>query len=690
MEKHEMTEKQNKYFPVKRAMDVVLSGGAIVILSPVLAGIVIAIKLDSKGPVLFKQKRVGKNKELFEIWKFRSMYAETPKDLPTHMLDNPDAYITKIGKFLRKTSLDELPQIFNIFKGQMSIIGPRPALWNQDDLIAERDKYGANDITPGLTGWAQINGRDELEIPVKARFDGEYVDKMGFWMDLKCFLGTIGSVLSSDGVVEGGTREMHKHGEDIDAAVSPEKLRKKIRTGAAVVGACSAITITALAALWKRLKGNEKKESKHTGWKIAGSLAAAVAARISAYAVHNKMNRVRWDKEGKSKQKSIKVSSFQSTEDAEATLPVEKKKILFLSNHFITLFSFRKELINRLVEEGHDIYISTPEDSDNKYFSDLGCKIIPTPMDRRGVNPKNDIKTVIAYRKIMRKVKLDIIFSYTIKPNIYGSLVSNILGYKQVCNVTGTGATFLEKNFVSEVAKTLYKVSLKHCYKVFFQNSGDRDYFVENHMVKDNWEMLPGSGVNLEKYTVKPFPTDDEICFIFIGRVMELKGIDQYMETAEVIRGKYPNTKFLIAGWNEEEKYKAKVKEYEEKGSVEYIGFQKNIGEWIEKCQCTILPSHGGEGVPNVLLETAASGRVCITSSINGSKDVVDNGNTGYIFETGSTESLVDKIEKFLALSNSDRARMGLAGRKKVEEEFDREIVIQRYMKIVHETEARL
>lgn len=253
-----LTDKQTKYLPIKRTVDVILSGGAIVVLSPILAGISVVIKLDSKGPVLFKQKRVGKNKKIFEIWKFRSMYTETPKDLPTHMLDNPNAYITKVGRFLRKTSLDELPQIFNIFGGEMSIIGPRPALWNQDDLVAERDKFGANDVTPGLTGWAQINGRDELEIPVKARFDGEYVEKMGLWMDLKCFLGTIGSVLSSDGVVEGGTGEMHKEGKYTDVVVSPDKLKKEIKTGAIVVGVGCAVVLTALVGICKFIHQKEK------------------------------------------------------------------------------------------------------------------------------------------------------------------------------------------------------------------------------------------------------------------------------------------------------------------------------------------------------------------------------------------------------------------------------------------------
>ena len=194
----------------KRFIDIVLSGCGIVVLAPVYLGIAAAIKIDDPGPVFFRQKRVGIHKTHFQIMKFRTMKMETPRDVPTHLLENPEQYITRVGKVLRKTSLDELPQIFQIFTGKMSIIGPRPALWNQFDLIAERDKYGANDVRPGLTGWAQINGRDELPIEVKARFDGEYVKKMSFLFDCKCFFGTILSVLKSDGVVEGGTGRLEK------------------------------------------------------------------------------------------------------------------------------------------------------------------------------------------------------------------------------------------------------------------------------------------------------------------------------------------------------------------------------------------------------------------------------------------------------------------------------------------------
>ncbi|MCL2637212.1 MAG: sugar transferase [Oscillospiraceae bacterium] len=205
---------------LKRFIDIILSTIGLILLSPLFLVLIIAVKIDSPGPVCFKQKRVGIRKSNFNMLKFRTMRIDTPKDTPTHLLENPEQYITKVGKFLRKSSLDELPQIIHIFSGKMSIIGPRPALWNQDDLVAERDKYGANDVKPGLTGWAQVNGRDELPIPVKAKFDGEYVEKMSFLFDCKCFFLTVFKVLKSDGVVEGTAVSTE--------AAEPEKTRELV------------------------------------------------------------------------------------------------------------------------------------------------------------------------------------------------------------------------------------------------------------------------------------------------------------------------------------------------------------------------------------------------------------------------------------------------------------------------------
>lgn len=198
------------YLYIKRFFDFICSLLALIVLSPLFLILVIAIKIDSKGPVIFKQKRVGKNTIHFNILKFRTMKIDTPHDIPTHLLDNPEQYITRVGKFLRKTSLDELPQLFNILVGQMAVIGPRPALWNQYDLIEEREKKGINGLRPGLTGWAQINGRDELSIPVKVSFDAEYMKRMSFLFDLKCFFGTLASVVKHKGIVEGSNSSIEK------------------------------------------------------------------------------------------------------------------------------------------------------------------------------------------------------------------------------------------------------------------------------------------------------------------------------------------------------------------------------------------------------------------------------------------------------------------------------------------------
>lgn len=268
---------------IKRAIDVVLSFGGLVVLSPIYAGIAIAIKIDDPGPVFFTQKRVGQNKEFFKIHKFRSMKMSTPHDVPTHMLGDPDQYITRVGKFLRKHSLDELPQIWDIFIGNMSVIGPRPALWNQDVLIAEREKYHANDVKPGLTGWAQINGRDELEIPVKAKLDGEYVEKESLFFDIKCFLGTIGSVLSSDGVVEGGTGELNKAGIEDERDISPEKAAQQIKAGAKVMGALSAVMLGMAGIVsWiffrkDTTKSDKKKHTVVKRWVLLGTIFESIA-----------------------------------------------------------------------------------------------------------------------------------------------------------------------------------------------------------------------------------------------------------------------------------------------------------------------------------------------------------------------------------------------------------------------------
>ena len=358
----------------------------------------------------------------------------------------------------------------------------------------------------------------------------------------------------------------------------------------------------------------------------------------------------------------------------------ERKTILFLSNHFITLYNFRRELITRLLQRGHRVVLAMPAMEENQYFQDLGCEIIATPMSRRGMNPSEDLKLLRQYKRIMRALRPDVIFSYTIKPNVYGCMASNALGLRQVCNITGTGATFLKETPLAALVRLLYRLSLRRCYKVFFQNSGDRDYFKAHGMVEDNWALLPGSGVNLSQHALTPMPDDGEIRFIYIGRVMAVKGIEQYLDCAKAIRERHPNTRFYMAGFIEEERYRPVIEDYNARSIVDFLDFQKDIDAWIRRCHCTVLPSLGGEGVPNVLLESAATGRACIASDVNGSREAVDDGVTGWLFPAGDSAALIDRVERFLALSGEERAQMGLRGHEKMAREFDREIVISRYI----------
>lgn len=366
---------------------------------------------------------------------------------------------------------------------------------------------------------------------------------------------------------------------------------------------------------------------------------------------------------------------------------MSNKRILFLAQHFVTLYSFRKELIEELCKEGYEVFLSLPSSADNIYFEKLGCTIIPTEIDRRGVNPFKDFKLIRFYRKMIPEVNPDIIFSYTIKPNIYGTLATNGRvrkngkPFRQVCNITGTGGTFLEDDLIAKICRFLYRHSVKHCYKVFFQNTGDRDLFLKYGMIGDNYDLLPGSGVNLEQFQVVPMPSGNSVNFIFIGRIMKLKGIDEYLEAARIVKKQHPNTNFYIAGFVEDDEYKEKIKEYAD--VVIPLGFIKNISEWIAKCHCTVLPSHGGEGVPNVLLESAAMGRICIGSRIPGTMDVIDDTVSGYLFNQGDSLDLVSAINKVVLLDDMSRINMGLAGRHKVEKVFDRNFVIQDYLEEV-------
>lgn len=885
----------------KRGIDIVLSFGGLVVLSPIMGVIALAIKVEDPGPVLFTQKRMGQNKKYFKLHKFRSMKMSTPHDVPTHMLDNPDQYITKVGKFLRAHSLDELPQIWDIFIGNMSVIGPRPGLWNQDILTAERDKYGANDVKPGLTGWAQINGRDELEIPDKAKLDGDYVSNMGPKMDAKVFLKSLHVFGKDESVVEGGTGEMKKtasrhyidgktdeelighigFGETV--VVDKESKKRVLITGAgSYIGESfeeyaknnySNIEIDSLDMLdpkWKEKDfskydavfhvagiahadvGNVDESTKEKYYAVNTDLTVEVCKKAKVegvkefifmssmivygesapygkskiidentvptpanfygdsklqadVAVRNlanddfkvivlrppmiygkgskgnypilaklakklpvfpmvdnersmlhidnlceflcqiilvkefKENAIvlipqndEWTNTSKMVEEISKVSGNnikliggpmklavllggkvpgkignlvnkafgnscyeksisrydgvnyhtvdlkQSIERTEKD-KITKEKILFLVNHDVVIYNFRLELVERLLKEGYEVHISSPYGERIDELVDLGCIYHEIEVERHGMNPLSELKLLSNYRSLLNEVKPDYIFGYTIKPNIYGAIAAKEKKIPFIANITGLGTAVENPGPVQKMMILLYKFAFTDVQKVFFQNTENRQFFIDHKIAIDKHGLLPGSGVNLKRFSTKDYPNDDVIRFAFISRIMKEKGIDQYLEAAKTIKEKYKNVEFHICGFCEKE-YEGKLNEYNENGIVIYHGMIRNVSEFLENIHCVVHPTYYPEGLSNVLLEACATGRPIITTDRSGCREVVDNGINGYKISQKNTQELVEAIDQFINLSFDEKKNMGLNGRKKVEKEFDRNIVIDKYM----------
>lgn len=891
---------------IKRAIDIVLSFGGLVLLSPVYAIIALAIVIDDPGPVLFTQKRIGKNKEYFKLHKFRSMKMSTPHDVPTHMLDNPDQYITRVGKFLRAHSLDELPQIWDIFIGNMSVIGPRPALWNQDVLVAERDKYGANDVKPGLTGWAQINGRDELEIPVKAKLDGEYVSKLGLGMDIKCFLGSLHVFGKDDSVVEGGTGEIKTMGRHYTDGKRKDELIGKVGFGETIhadrevhkkvliTGAGSYIgdffqnyatehyadnfEISALDMLdpaWKETDfseydivyhvagfahadvGKVSEETKGKYYAVNTDLAVEVAKKakqdgvkefifmssmiiygdsapygkkkvIDEHTVPEPANfygdsklqadvavRELADNDfkvivlrppmiyGKGSKGNYpllakmakKLPVFPDADNQRSTLYIEnfceflcqimlvkvkqnatvlmpqngewtktsemvkdiakvygkncvisktlnfavfvcskipgkigglvnkafgnmaysikisdykgidyqkidlkdsimrtetgtknssKKKVLFLVNHDVVIYNFRLELVERLLLEGYEVHISSPYGERIEDLKSIGAIYHEIEIDRHGMNPFTELKLIQTYRQLFETVEPDVILGYTIKPNIYGAMVAQKYKIPFIANITGLGTAvendgFKQKNFIF-----LYKIAFRKIQKVFFQNEENMQFFVDHKIALGKHDLLPGSGVNLERFAVTEYPDDHIVKFLFISRIMKEKGIDQYLAAAKEIKKEYPNTEFHICGFCEKE-YEGKLNEYVKKGIVIYHGMIRDVAEFLKNIHCVIHPTYYPEGISNVLLEACASGRPIITTDRSGCREVVDDGVNGYMVSQKDIGMLIKSIQKFLKLSYDEKKEMGLNARSKVEQEFDRKIVVEKYCRELKE-----
>jgi len=362
-----------------------------------------------------------------------------------------------------------------------------------------------------------------------------------------------------------------------------------------------------------------------------------------------------------------------------------KKKVMIFANNDIWLFKLRKEIIVSFLDNGYEVIISSPKGDFVQKMVDWGCTFYETQVDRRGTNPKQDFKLLVSYIKLINKVKPDVVLTYTIKPNLYGGLACRLTNTPCINNITGLGSGFSKSPMLKLFLTTLYKVSLKKSACVFFQNTQDMEDLTKRKIVQGPTKLIPGSGVNLEEYGMKDFPKEEDASFIFIGRIMKDKGIDQYLEAAKIIKQMHPNTMFRIVGFVEETQshYNDLIKNYEDEGIISFLGYQANVKPFIENAHCIIQASHGGEGLSNVLLETAATGRVLIASNIPGCKETIDEGRNGFIFEKKNTNDLVDKIEKFISLPYIEKQMYGMYSRKKIENEFNREIVVSAYLKAV-------
>ncbi|BCC14778.1 TPA: glycosyltransferase family 4 protein [Bacillus cereus] len=358
------------------------------------------------------------------------------------------------------------------------------------------------------------------------------------------------------------------------------------------------------------------------------------------------------------------------------------KKVLLLGNHGFVIYNFRKELIQELLREGYEVYISLPKDEKVDKMIEWGCKFVETNVDRRGTNPITDFKLVAHYIKILKEIKPDVVLTYTIKPNLYGGLACRLLNIPCINNITGLGSGFSKSALLKTFLSTLYKVSLKKSYCVFFQNTEDMRMLVDRNIIKGHYELIPGSGVNLEEYKFKDFPEEDVLRFIFIGRIMKDKGIDQYLEAAKIIKTKYPDTQFNVIGFVEKTQphYNDMINQLQNEGFITYLGYQSDVKPFVKEAHCLIQASHGGEGLSNVLLEAAATGRALIASNIPGCRETISENQNGYTFEAKNTSSLVKQIEKFICLTDVERKQMGINSREKIEKEFDRNIVIKAYM----------
>lgn len=358
------------------------------------------------------------------------------------------------------------------------------------------------------------------------------------------------------------------------------------------------------------------------------------------------------------------------------------KRVLVISNHHFDTYNFRKEVLKALLAKGYEVSIIVPYGDAVASLEAMGCACICLPLDKRGMNPWADLKLVMGYWRIIRKVKPDVMLSYTIKPNLYGGFLCRIMGIPYMANITGLGTAFDKEGLFFKLLIGMYRVAFGKIDRVFFQNTANRDLFDRYGIARGKDRLIPGSGINTQEFLPVPYPEGPVTEFLFVSRILKEKGIEQYLAAARHIRRQYPATCFRILGRCDED-YMPMIQTYEADGSVIYHGVQKNVKDFYAKAHCTVHPSYYKEGISNVLLESAATARPVITTNQSGCKEVVDDGVSGYLVTPASTESLKEALERFMALDREARVAMGLKGRAKVEMDFDRNIVVKAYMEEV-------
>ena len=360
-------------------------------------------------------------------------------------------------------------------------------------------------------------------------------------------------------------------------------------------------------------------------------------------------------------------------------------KVLILANSLGGLYSFRKEVVEALIKDGHKIIISSPAGIKAPFFEELGCTLLTTEFSRKGMNPLKDFGLLMSYIRILRRERPDVALSYTIKPNLYGGMACRFCKVKQIANVTGLGTAVETTGWLQRLTMILYKFGLHDSKTVFFQNKANMEFCQQHKMVTKQARLIPGSGVNLQYHSQQDYPSADApLRFIFISRLLKEKGIEEYLTAAQVIKKKYPNTEFHILG-NCEDDYEKQVNELVKNGVIVFHGRKDDIRPFLGQSCCTIHPSFYAEGMSNVLLESCAAGRPIITTDRPGCGEIVEDGVNGYIVKQRDSNDVIDKIEKFICLPYDKKREMGLAARHKVEREFDRSIVVNAYLKEIRE-----